>query len=351
MDVWQEPHVGAPRSRRGPIVIVAVVILIIVLSLGLGLGLGLRNDEGSNESEGTGELWHPAVGSKWQIVLLKPIEVNTDNPSLTPDVDIWDIDLFTNSKETIAAVKSLGKKVICYFSAGSFEHYRPDSDRFKKADMGSELDGWPGEYWLNLGTPNVRSIMTERISLAREKGCDAIDPDNVDGFVSPYTVALYKAIYSHDFFYFSLASYGGEKQNENGLGLTRQQSIDFMRFIASESARHGMSCGLKNAGDIISDLLDVVQFSVNEQCAEYGECDAFTQFIDNGKPVFQIEYPGGAPDSVDSATVDTICSRKGNAEGSANFSTVIKGMDLDGWVQYCDGEVADSALGKFPYAS
>jgi len=50
--------------------------------------------------------------------------------------------------------------------------------------MGNGLTGWKGERWLNISSANVRSIMTARIQLAAQKGCDGIDPDNVDGYVS-----------------------------------------------------------------------------------------------------------------------------------------------------------------------
>lgn len=99
-----------------------------------------------------------------------------------------------------------------------------------------------------------------------------------------------------------------------------------------------MSTGLKNAADIIDDVLSVVQFSVNEQCIELAECESFARFIKAKKPVFNIEYPKGAPDGLTVQTVDEICSLKGNATVSDGFSKVIKKMNLDGWVQYCDGK-------------
>lgn len=99
-----------------------------------------------------------------------------------------------------------------------------------------------------------------------------------------------------------------------------------------------MSTGLKNAGSVISDVISNVHFSVNEQCVEYSECETFAEFIDNGKPVFHIEYPKGAPGHVSTKAVEEICSTKGKAEGTKGFSTVIKKMNLDSWVEYCDGK-------------
>jgi len=317
------PEASSPvKSRKKLIIMISASLLLLGLSLGFGLGFGLPHGGSSDEddsgtADGNTTLWQPEVGSKWQIVLLEPIKLESDDEEPAPDdVDIWDIDMFTNSEETIKALKDMGKKVICYFSAGSYEDYRPDSSKFKLEDMGKELDGWPGEKWLDLSSENVRSIMTDRIQIAKDKGCDAIDPDNVDGF-----------------------------QNDNGLDLTSEGSAEFMRFIAGEAAKLGLSTGLKNAGDIIEDVLDVVQFSVNEQCAQYKECETFAQFTKAGKPVFQIEYPDGAPE-VKAQDVNKICSRKGESEGSENFSTVIKAMNLDGWVQYCDRTTATTDIGK-----
>jgi hypothetical protein len=126
-------------------------------------------------------IWQPAVGSKWQIQLSQPIKVDS---SLDPSVEIYDIDLFDTPQSSIDQLHSLGKKVICYFSAGSYEPGRPDSAQFTASDKGSGLDGWPGEFWLDVKGANVRSIMAARLQLAASKGCDGVDPDNVDGYVS-----------------------------------------------------------------------------------------------------------------------------------------------------------------------
>lgn len=83
--------------------------------------------------------WKPAAGTTWQIELSKK---PTD---LTLAVDVFDIDLFDNSRETISQLHANGKKVICYFSAGSYEKWRPDAAKFAKEDLGSPLVGWPGE--------------------------------------------------------------------------------------------------------------------------------------------------------------------------------------------------------------
>ncbi|KIL83676.1 hypothetical protein FAVG1_13101 [Fusarium avenaceum] len=312
--------------------VLAGIILIIVIPLSVGLGVGLSrskggsnddNDDDGNDDDSGGDtpgntpnrtsLWQPEVGASWQIILLKPIEVHADT-KIEPDVEIFDLDLYDNDASTFAALKKLGKKVICYFSAGSYENWRDDKEYFHEADLGKPLDGWPGERWLNVSSPNVRSIMKKRIEMAAKKGCDAIDPDNVDGF-----------------------------QNNNGLKLTQNDTVNFVKFLSETAASFNMSTGLKNAGSVISEVISDVHFSVNEQCVEYSECDTFAPFIDHGKPVFHIEYPKGAPGKISTKTVGGICSGKGKADGSKGFSTVIKKMNLDPWVEYCDGRTYGSS--------
>ncbi|KAF2000689.1 glycoside hydrolase family 114 protein [Amniculicola lignicola CBS 123094] len=130
------------------------------------------------------------AGSSWDIVLnsgsigdIKKVV----NPKTFATIDI---DLFDTSPADIAAL-SAGKKVICYFSAGSYEDWRADKGLFVEGDMGKELDGWPGERWLNVKSANVKSIMKKRIAKAKAAGCTAVDPDNVDGFVSISLLLLF----------------------------------------------------------------------------------------------------------------------------------------------------------------
>jgi hypothetical protein len=141
--------------------------------------------------------------------------------------------------------------------------------------------------------------MTARIELAASKGCDGVDPDNVDGY-----------------------------SNVNGLGLTQANAISYLEFLADAAHSRGLSIGLKNAGEIVGDILPSMEWEVNEQCIEYGECDLFTPFVEAGKPVFHVEYPSDAP-AVSSQVKATSCA------APSGFSSVLKMMDLDSWIETC----------------
>ena len=147
-------------------------------------------------SEPRAAVWKPEVGTKWQIVLESSIVADS---SVKPDVPIYDIDLYTNTNDgkdaerVIGKLHDQGKKVICYFSAGTYEPDRPDSDRFEDSDLGAKLPDWPKERWLDIRHDNVRNIIKDRIDIAADMGCDAIDPDNMDGYVSClYTIAHFE---------------------------------------------------------------------------------------------------------------------------------------------------------------
>ena len=52
------------------------------------------------------------------------------------------------------------------------------------------MDGWD-EYWLDLRTPacltNIKAIQEARMKKFQQKGCDGVDPDNVDSVGSSET--------------------------------------------------------------------------------------------------------------------------------------------------------------------
>lgn len=304
---------------------IGFLIIALGVGLGVGLGLGLKNSGGDDGSEGSGgsgsggtgtgtggsngngttggnttAIWQPEVGTKWQIELLYVLN------DTSVDADIYDIDLFDSPNSTITKLQGMGRKVICYFSAGTYENWRKDAGEFKTSDMGESLDDWPGEKWLDTNSENVREIMRQRLDLAQAKGCDGVDPDNIDAY-----------------------------NNKNGLGLTQDDAIDYVKWLASQSHGRNMSLGLKNGGDIIGSVIDKMQWSVNEQCAVYEECDVYSAFVNASKPVFHIEYPKG--DDTDNYNTVSTTQRNSacNAASSGNFSTVIKNMDLDNWVEYC----------------
>jgi hypothetical protein len=240
-----------------------------------------------------GTYWKPAPGATWQWQL-----TGTIDQSLS--VDMYDVDLVNTPSSTIASLRAAGRKAVCYFSAGSREDWRPDAGDFAAADYGKPLDGWPDERWLDVRRANVRTIMKNRLDLARSKGCDGVEPDNVDGY-----------------------------SNDTGFPLTSADQVNYNRFLAIEAHARGLSVGLKNTPDLVSQLVSSFDWELDEQCLQYSECAAFKPFLAANKAVFHVEYVDST--SQGAAKKSQVCSDPSRI----GFSTLIKMLDLDAWRIAC----------------
>lgn len=179
----------------------------------------------------------------------------------TPNRQVYDIDLYDTSKQTITTLKGRGRIVICYFSAGTWEDWRSDAASYPKAALGKALPAWPGERWLDYRRNDVRALLAKRLDLAVSKGCDGVDPDNVDGY-----------------------------SNDNGLKLTMSEQLDFNRWLATQAHARNLSVGLKNAIDLLPQLAEHFDFAINESCYRYNECDGYRLMRSQGKAIFIAEY-------------------------------------------------------------
>ena len=231
--------------------------------------------------------WRPGPGTSWQWQLSGTIDTSID-------VRMYDIDLFDTPQTVIDQLHHDGRKVVCYFSAGSYENWRPDKDSYPSEILGHNLDGWPGEKWVDIRQlDKLGPILTARFDLAVTKQCDGIEPDNIDGFT-----------------------------NTTGFPLTANDQLVFNRWLADQAHRRGLSIGLKNDLDQIQELVNDFDWALNEQCFQYDECDMLLPFVQAGKAVFGVEYNGDPSD---------FCPRA-NAK---NFDWLKKKIDLDSWRVPC----------------
>ncbi|MER7764102.1 endo alpha-1,4 polygalactosaminidase [Streptomyces sp. NPDC097619] len=230
--------------------------------------------------------WRPRPGTPWQWQLTGRLD-----PSV--DVPVYDVDAFTTSAAQVAALHRDGRKVICYLSTGAWEDFRPDADAFPKAVLGRS-NGWEGERWLDIRRTEVLApLMAERLDLCREKGFDAVEPDNMDGY-----------------------------RNDTGFPLTAADQLRYNRLIARMARERGLSVGLKNDLDQIPELVDDFDFAVNEQCAQYGECHLLLPFLKAGKAVFHAEYE---------LPVERFCAQSRDL----GLSSLRKEYDLGAWRRTC----------------
>jgi endo-alpha-1,4-polygalactosaminidase (GH114 family) len=232
--------------------------------------------------------------------------------------------------------------LICYFNAGLAQTSDCDYDSRWNA-TGVDLLGNPyspeepdfaDERWVNIKNETAREWMKDRITLARDLGCDGVDPDNIDGYLN-------------------------DEDGNNGTGWNLSQD-DYVTFV-TELATHAhnlttlrnytLLIGQKNAPELIEPLGGILDFAVLEDCKtlndeeDYVFCGDFLTYIDEGKPVFSIEYPstlnntedGGC--NPDGASAEQYADSCEPDERTRDFSTILKlqgGVgELNGCTQYC----------------
>ena len=183
-----------------------------------------------------------------------------------PNVTVYDIDGEYTSAETVAQLHALGPdiKVICYIDAGVFEDYRSDAASFPPEVIGKPDEGWEGSYWLDIRRIDIlKPIMENRIrNWCKAKGFDAVEPDETEVW-----------------------------SNDSGFDITKKQNNAYNIMIAELAHKYGLSVGLKGNTTETQDLVDYFDWTLNEECWQYDECDlVYNSFIKAGKAAFNIEY-------------------------------------------------------------
>ena len=200
-------------------------------------------------------IWQPPPQVDWQWQLTGPVDQNVT-------ASVFDIDLFDNDAAIVASLHAKGRKVICYVSVGTFEDWRPDAARFPEAVKGLPLADFPNERWLDIRQLEIlKPILEARFDLCKQKGFDAVEPDNVDAYT-----------------------------NRSGFPLTARDQLQFNTWLASAAHARGLSVGLKNDLDQVRELEPLFDWALSEQCFQYKECALLKPFLDRGKAVLEVEY-------------------------------------------------------------
>lgn len=247
---------------------------------------------GAATSEPTHAVVGPEPGATWQLQYAGELpETGGDAREIA---QIWDVDGADTSAEWVADANAAGIYTICYFNAGGWEDWREDAGEFSETLIGSPLDGWEGENWLDIRqVDQLLPIMEARMDECAAKGFDAVDPDNLDGYA-----------------------------NDPGFPLTQADSVAYLQALAQAAHERGLAIGLKNALATIPELVDTVDFAVNEECVAYQECDSYQPFLDAGKAVLHVEYD---------VTLEEMC-----AQTPDGFSSLLTDLDLSESGQRCE---------------
>ena len=198
--------------------------------------------------------WKPPPQLSWYWQLTGT--VNNSYPAAA-----YDIDGFDNGPSEVATLHGARKRVICYIDVGTWENWRPDASKFPGSVLGSP-NGWPGERWLDIRQLSVlEPLMTARFQMCKQKGFDAIEPDNIDGY-----------------------------ENDTGFAISAQDQLNYDQWIANEAHSVGLAVFQKNDPEQARQLQPDFDGVLDEQCNEYSECSSFQPYLAAGKPVLNAEY-------------------------------------------------------------
>ena len=218
-----------------------------------------------------GSWLRPTVNDSWTWQLQGPLVDDYE-------VDWYVIDAFAPlGRDTMERLRAKGRNVLCYFSAGTYEPWRPDVHFFEPEDLAEPHPGFPDEPWLDPDDEKIMKIMANRMDMAKRIGCDGVELDNVDAFV-------------HD----------------TSFDVTKEEQLRFIKILANEAHERNLTVALKNAIEFMGDTVDYFDLAINEQCFEYThpeldamgqptsrtftECTYYDKMTDAGKPVFGAEY-------------------------------------------------------------
>jgi hypothetical protein len=198
--------------------------------------------------------WTPDPSTTWQWQLQGEIDTSVD-------AEMYDVDGLETPASIVLALHEAGRAVVCYLSAGSWESWRPDAAEFPGSVRGAS-NGWPGERWLDIRKLRVLGpIMQARLDVCADKGFDAVEFDNVDGY-----------------------------RNRTGFPLTGADQLRYNVYLGNQAHRRGLSAVLKNDLGQVRGLLPYFDVALNEQCFQYEECNRLRPFVAASKAVFTVEY-------------------------------------------------------------
>ena len=110
--------------------------------------------------------------------------------------------------------------------------------------------------------------------------------------------------------------------NDTKFGMTYQDQLNYNRFITQMAHSVGISIGLKGDIDQVKDLVNDFDWTLNEECSQYGECTLLKPFSNAGKAVLEVEYKG---------TLSSFCP----TANTNNWNAMLMPLNLDGGRQPC----------------
>lgn len=245
----------------------------------------------------------PAVAANGQPMTWDWQLSNANGGLVWHDVDMFDIDGFDNTAQTVAAIHArsgptlASEQAICYLDMGGWEEYRPDAAQWPAAAIGDVQVGWPQERWVDVRQLQaLEPVIDARLEMCAAKGFDGVEIDNIDAW---------------------------DPEGQSGFPLTAADAEPWLASMADEAHSLGMFVLWKNDPYLASWGVSYFDGAISEQCYQYQECTpaqnagsngcgtdscGVALFQSAGKWVGEVEYGG-------------VCGPTEDCSGRRSFAT------------------------------
>lgn len=226
-----------------------VILVLHDAAAGADSGAGA----GNSAVDPAEEPYVPAEEARWLARLDGAVNIDDD-------ADFFYLDAEQQRPGDLAELHRQGRHYLCYLSAGSFEDFRADADRFPASAIGNPVAAFPGERWLDVRDPTVRQLMAARIERLAALGCDGVPPSSL-------------AVHAAD----------------TGFDLTLEDALDYSRWVADRLHAAGMSAGLIGPTSLTAELWRVFDFGLAIGCVGGTRCGEYEVFRQAQRPVLYVE--------------------------------------------------------------
>lgn len=236
-----------------------------------------------------------SVGSTFDYTLAGVPDPVDDN------VHVYFLNLTTSIPSDGYNLNTDGHYPVCQFSAGWYDTYN-SGEEFDDADVGNDVEGQPGKKWLDIRKDSVRLAIASKIYGCTKISARGTDAENVDAF-----------------------------QHDNGLGLTKQDAIDYVQWLGNKTHDLRLDFGVEGISGFAEDVVEDVDYVVAKNAIFSGESYKYSALVDANVPILDVEFPGGIVpvDTLLDDVIGQVCGSK--PEG---FSVTLKSADY-GYVHPC----------------
>jgi hypothetical protein len=177
--------------------------------------------------------------------------------SIDKNTNVYVINLFQVSQNTVESLQESDIKVICSFSIGQISSTDSDYNSFTSDLLGNGV-------WLDIGNSQTLSLIKNRINQALEKSCDGVLFQDSDNY------------------------------NQNTTFSTSlSEQVTYNRSLAQEAESLNLKTGIEiknyNSYELLSDLSNYFDLLVVENLVSRNFISYISAFMNSTKPVINIE--------------------------------------------------------------